>query len=454
MRSPRLNGEDGFALIETLVSAVLLVVIALALLAGADRASSTSLSGKSRSVAAALAEQDQERMRSMPVTALSNYHPAPAPPVPVGGVDYTVASRADWVHDTTGATESCADSGQSDYLRITSTVTSNVVGRAIAPVTISSLVAPPAAFGANQGTLAVMVKDSRNQAVVDMNVSVTGPTSRAVATNDAGCAIFSHITAGQYHVQLNAPGWVDPTNTTAVDSLQNVSAGTVTGATLSYDRAAKVAVAYETYVGSATVPSTGWGATALATQGAASWSFRGTAPPQTSVDATSLYPATTGYKFYAGECAGESPETPLPTWFAAAPGSAAVFAPAPGTTNGTVTVRQPPLTLVVKNGSALLSGATVTLTPSDTNCRKLTLTTDASGRANKTTGTPFDPGVPFGKYSVCVAGKISSTTWKRWTSAALNVAVANGPNTVPGTATGGVLDLASNGTSSTTVPTC
>ncbi len=64
MRPARPTSEAGFALIEVLVSAVLLVVIALALLAGADRAASTSLAGKGRSVAATLAEQDQERMRA------------------------------------------------------------------------------------------------------------------------------------------------------------------------------------------------------------------------------------------------------------------------------------------------------------------------------------------------------------------------------------------------------
>ena len=77
MKRPALSdGEAGFALIETLVSAALLVVIAVALLTAAERAASTSLEGKGRSVAAAIAEQDQERLRAMPVTALSNYHPS------------------------------------------------------------------------------------------------------------------------------------------------------------------------------------------------------------------------------------------------------------------------------------------------------------------------------------------------------------------------------------------
>jgi Tfp pilus assembly protein PilV len=466
MRPDRPNREGGFALIETLVSAVLLVVIALALLAGADRASTTSLAGKARSSAASLAEQDQERMRSMPVTALSNYHPV-ARTVPVGSINYSVASRADWVRDTTGSTQSCTnDSTQADYLKITSTITSNVVGRLIKPVTISSIVAPPVgAFAANQGTLAVKLTDSRNNPVVGMNVSITGAKSLSDATNTAGCAIFAYIPTGTYHVLLNAAGWVNPSNVTAVDSTQTVSAGVVNVANLQYDRAAKVGVSFETWVGSAAVASTGWGITASRVDnGTGTYFFEGagatSTPPaaQASIDATSLWPAVSGYEFYAGDCAGANPETAIPsaTWYATAPGSGDVLAPLPGSINGVVTVRQPPLTLVVKSGSSFISGATVRLTPADAACVKPTLTTDASGRANRTTTTPYDPGVPFGRYNVCVVGQTATSTWKRWTSATqLNVTSATGPNTVPGTtATTGILDLNAAGTTVTSTTTC
>jgi Tfp pilus assembly protein PilV len=454
------DSEAGFALVETLVSAALLVVIALALLAGADRATSTAGQNRARSTAAAIAEQDQERMRSMPVTALSNYHPL-ARTVPAGAVNYSVASRADWVRDSTATTASCTDTGQADYLRITSTVTSNIAGKSIKPVAMSSIVAPPVgSFDPNQGTLAVLIKDSADRPVVGMNVSIAGGTSLSDATNSAGCAVFAYIPKGQYHVLLNTPGWVDPANVTPVDFLATVSASSVTVASHNYDRAVKVAVSYETWVSGAAVASQGWGATAAqnTTAGLIS-SFKATAPPQTTVDATSLYPLSTGYKFYAGECAGATPETPISNWFTTVPGSGNVLTPAPGATNGTVTVRQPPLTLVVKNGSSLLGGANVVLTPQSAGCTKLTLKTDASGRANKTATTPFDPGVPFGKYDVCVDAlpTAGATTRKVWrASSALDVKVANGPNTTPGTtSTTGVLDFASQGANvSATNPVC
>jgi Tfp pilus assembly protein PilV len=452
MKRPALSDrEAGFALVETLVSAALLVVIAIALLTAAERAASTAGESRARSAAAAIAEEEQERLRSMPVAALSNYHPT-ARTVSAGPVDYTVTSRTDWVRDSTGATQSCTnDSTQADYLRITSTVTSSVVGTSTAPVTLTSVIAPPvAAFGPNQGTLAVMIKNAAEKPVVGMNVSITGGASLSDGTNDAGCAVFAYIPKGTYHVLLNTPGWVDQTNKTPVDFTATVTSGTVTVTSRNYDRAAKVAVSYETIVSNQAVTSFGWSASAAVNDTAGPiFAFKATAPPQKTVDATSLYPQPKGYKFYAGECAGTSPETPLATWFTTAPGSSALFPPPPGSTNGTVTVRQPPVTLTVKNGAAAAGDVHIVLTPKDTGCAKLALTTDGSGRLTKQTpGGTFDPGVPFGKYDVCVDGLVGSTR-KVWRSAALSpldVKVAAGPNNVPITPTAGVLDFASQGT--------
>ena len=62
--SRTLRSESGFALIEVIVAAAVLAIVALAVLSGIDAASSTSAREKARAVAASLAEQDQERMRS------------------------------------------------------------------------------------------------------------------------------------------------------------------------------------------------------------------------------------------------------------------------------------------------------------------------------------------------------------------------------------------------------
>src|ERR1700748_159744 len=74
MKSPmaRMRSESGFALLEAVVSAAVLAMVALAVLAGIDGASASSGREKARNVAATLAESDQERLRATPVAALAD----------------------------------------------------------------------------------------------------------------------------------------------------------------------------------------------------------------------------------------------------------------------------------------------------------------------------------------------------------------------------------------------
>src|SRR4051812_20890528 len=102
-RTPRLLREDdGFGLIEVMVSAVLVVVLALATLKLLDGAQRVSSNNRSRDVAAQLAQSAQDAIRQMPITALAGgYHPGPATQQ-VGGITYTIDSTADWVQDSGG----------------------------------------------------------------------------------------------------------------------------------------------------------------------------------------------------------------------------------------------------------------------------------------------------------------------------------------------------------------
>jgi hypothetical protein len=428
--------------VETLVSAVVLIVIALATLAAVDRAQSTSAIGKGRSVAASLAEQDQERLRSLPAPSLSTYRTnhASTRVVTVGGLNYNVASTVDWVRDATGGTPSCSsDDNQADYLKITSTVT----GTAVRPVTISSLVAPPLAYSNNRGTLAVKVLDGADQPVVGLAVTISGPAAATDTTNAAGCAVFAFIPAGDYHVQFARSGWVDPTGDNTVDETPTVNAGKVNQLSLIYDMAGAMTMRFDTKIGSA-APTTSWGWTSSAmhtgvtgsgirpyiSAAATAATATPTTPPnvQQSIALTDLFPFRTAYQTFAGQCKGSNPDTVLGTntWFTSGFGGFgdAVVIP-PGDTSTVVTVRQPALALTVKDNSGsgnLLQGANVFLTVDDTTCigtpvRLKGLTTNASGLMTKTgTGVPtYDPGVPFGKYDICAEynfGTPTSTNWR------------------------------------------
>ena len=62
--------QRGFALVEVMVAAGLLAIVAVGVFAGIDGPAATSAGNRAKSVAASLAEQDQERMRAMKFTDL------------------------------------------------------------------------------------------------------------------------------------------------------------------------------------------------------------------------------------------------------------------------------------------------------------------------------------------------------------------------------------------------
>ena len=111
MRTPR--SEAGFALIEVIVSAMVLAIVALAVLSGIDAANGASAREKARAVAANLAEQDQERLRAMPVALLKN-PPSQRPPINVDGVTYTIKSETKWITDDLGGEPGCGDERHAD----------------------------------------------------------------------------------------------------------------------------------------------------------------------------------------------------------------------------------------------------------------------------------------------------------------------------------------------------
>jgi Tfp pilus assembly protein PilV len=100
----RLHAQRGFALIEVVVSAALLMVVAGGVLAGIEGPSRISGKNDARSQASTLAQQDQERMRALPFNSLVGY--TQTTPVTVGGITYSRYSKAIWIRDNND-TDSC-----------------------------------------------------------------------------------------------------------------------------------------------------------------------------------------------------------------------------------------------------------------------------------------------------------------------------------------------------------
>ena len=447
--------ESGFALIEVVVSAAVLAVIALAALSGIDAASGSSAREKARAVASSLAEADQERLRAMPVEMLSTL--GASAPILVDGVTYTVQSKAEWITDDTGGTPSCGNSSaNSQYLHITSTVTSAIVGTRVKAVKIDSLVSPSVAYSSTHGTLGVKVVDRNVVGVPNITVSVASPAYAppSASTDAAGCVLFRNAPIGTYTIKLDTGGYVDPDGYPQSQATQKVSPGVVTFKTMEYDLATTARVTVKIDTPGATTALQDTKSTLISITNAKRTGLLRTftnPTPAAPLTVTLLYPfKDTAYAFFTGKCAYESPDKLGNTnYFGDNPTSGLIASPTAAQPQP-VTVMQPPFNLRIKqdyNGNNFAAtnvvvAATLQKPPASATdacsepkvqmALKSWPTTGTWGTApgsttsnwvvqNDDVATQFDPGMPFGKYTICV-----------WDKAPNRYATFTYDNTVPG----------------------
>ncbi len=406
-RGPGARGEQGFALIEALVAATLLVIMALGFLAALDAAARGSADNKSRAQAASLAQQDMERMRALNVTALTGTNSSRTQTV--GNVTYTIVSRAIWIDDSTGSATCSGGASNADYLKVSSTVTWPTMG-AIKPVTSTTIVAVPnGSFGSGQGSIQALVEDHTPLGIPGLPVNLSGPSTSTLSTDGAGCVFWGYLPVGTYTVGLNQAGYVDQSGNQAVSQSASVVGGSTTNLVFDYDRAANLDVSFDTQVGASTqvasAKSIMLGNAALTTPR----QFTSGSAATTISSGYSLFPFSNGYAVWGGSCTGAKPSTygqSMPT-----------VTPAPGGTQA-VTVRLPALNIVVNKGGSPLPSANVRVTPVTAGCGStFTATLNASGKLAQ-------PGLPYGDYTVCADDNLGASSRRVTTGTIQNRAPA------------------------------
>jgi Tfp pilus assembly protein PilV len=344
----RARDEAGFALIEVMVSAVLLIVLALATLSVIDRAQATSSNSRSRVVAAQLAQSEQDVIRQMPITALAGgYHP-PVATKTVGKIDYTVTSEADWVTDSGGAV-TCSTTGRVAYLRSTSTVTWPGMGT-VKPVVADAIVDPGvAALAPNKGALTVLLSKADGTGTPGITVTAGGVSS---VTDENGCAVLANLDAGPQTLSYSAPGYVDKDANPSPGKPVTIGAGTIAQATGSYD----VAGTINTTIVDDSTPTpqpAKWVSVAMdhAQRSTPTLFPTDTVGPAQTNASTTVFPFASSYKAFVGVCTGNDPSNTLYTNAGPAPGAQVN----PGQTKSvTLTMRKVTLTV----GSAADAAAT------------------------------------------------------------------------------------------------
>lgn len=306
-----LREDDGFGLIEVLVSALLLTALSLATFQLIDGSHKASAAVRSKSVAADIAHDDLNRLRLMKFSIVSGVdYKSVANQRGIDGVNYTVASTVTWSTDS-GMETSCTTpetAGNSQYLRIRSSVTWPNMGKA-APVVADSIMAPRGRE-ANRTTGALMVKvqDRDAKAVTGATVVVAG---QSLTTNGAGCVFFPSVNAGQWPVTISKAAspynYIDSDGNTPGKATASVVVNDVSTLAVSFDNPARFTPVTFTDE-STTSPTTGlkWPSISL-TNASKTISVTGTSA--TSQTAAPVFPFASGWSIYAGACVGNSPAT-------------------------------------------------------------------------------------------------------------------------------------------------
>ncbi|MGA3363097.1 MAG: carboxypeptidase regulatory-like domain-containing protein [Solirubrobacteraceae bacterium] len=204
----RMRADAGDTLIEVLIAALLVAMIAAATFTGYSAVAHVAGGEKQRAQASSLAEADQARLHGLTLNNLSssgtglgvgNTHYSQQ----VNGTVYTVTSTAAFVAASGAA--SCTPSGAStaDEVQILSTVVWTSDAAAGGPVEIHGLVTPQ-----EGGSLIARVLSTSGNPVAGATVSLSGgPTSAATLTTDAnGCVEFAALSGGTYTVTATASG--------------------------------------------------------------------------------------------------------------------------------------------------------------------------------------------------------------------------------------------------------
>jgi Tfp pilus assembly protein PilV len=395
-------------MIEALVSAVLVAIMAIAFFSALNGSERVSGVGKLRAQSAALAQDDQERMRSMPVTALNNLKQSNTRTV--AGISFTVQSQADWIADQAKAATCTTNGGKADYLKITSTVTP-VTASSLRPVAITSTVTPAPGSFAGKGSLAVTVVDRNAVGVPNVPVNVTGPANATAFTDATGCAFFGYLPAGVgYFVGLNKSNYVDPDGDPTPTIGVTINDQQVATQGFTYDVAGQAKLDFFTDA----LPASGTALRSLTSSqwivtmsngshvrpfgpGAYStvWPFTGGSPVSTLTTPTTLFPFTSAYSVYAGNCDKNNPNDNGQTdpGLIVPPGALATYSQ-----------KLPALNVLAKENGVAKAGLNVTfrLDPTAPGSKSVGCASYTIGRKSIAGGVLDDPGLPYGSYDVCV----------------------------------------------------
>jgi prepilin-type N-terminal cleavage/methylation domain-containing protein len=437
--------EDGFTLIEVIVTALLVALISSAVATSLIATAITAGYQRHRAQAGQIAEQDQQRLRGLSAEQLSGLDQNRV--VTLDGTGYQVNSTATFLSSSGVNTCGAPGAGAAAYFRVASTVNwpGNIIPGTGAnrepPVVAESVITPPAG-----GTLVAQVVDPGGVGLPGVAVAANGPSYESGVTDAGGCTELAALSPGSYTATFTDPGYVDQSGNASPTSAATVTATGTSRPTSSPISMGLAGTVNATFTALGTAGNlTGQEANALAWFGngqSSRMSEYETYPstcasqPSTCTTAASVLPAApntvalfpfqfTGpsyagnYQVWAGPCLQMEPPSTVDK-FTVGPGS-----------NQTLQVQEPALDILAEVLGVRVLPVSVSLTFQSTSGTPCSVTWHPAIAANALTnldGVLASPGQPFastatsgatasasgytGTYTLCVSASVLGITRK------------------------------------------
>jgi Tfp pilus assembly protein PilX len=349
-RLPPPGAQDGFMLIEVMISAMLVALIAVATFDGFTATQKVTADERAHNQATVLAQQDEERLRGLTATELSQlttketfraengicveqvsggwrYYAGAATSFcekssvysgTYTGTVYTVNSSAKYVSGSSESLTCETEKGSADYIQTTSSVTWTTLGKRPA-VSQSSQV-----DASGTSSLIVRVSNRNEEPVSGAKVEVFDPSTATTRTSEqttssAGCVIFGGLATGTVKVIASGPPMIDHASDQTPETTVNVSTGSQAEAKFTLNEPGGITAEFTGSTTGQSVKSFTFVAFQSEIASAASFFVGGSQnAANSSATLTGLFPFVTpgkptfkenGYTVYAGDCAANDPAT-------------------------------------------------------------------------------------------------------------------------------------------------
>jgi Tfp pilus assembly protein PilV len=258
---PDARSEDGFLMVEVIISALLVALIVFATFNGFDVATRLSSDQRHHNQAALLAAQSQEQLRSDPASALDLLETTPHSYLrEVSGTKYTITQEAKPLAasgKTTGCKAGEASAQNGANIQVSSTVTwPQLSATAKRPaVKQASIISPPTGStlevdATNGGTLAISGVTATAKYIP---VEAGSPNTVEGTTGSTGCVVLTGLAATSATVEIaKKAGWVTTSDLLKFPTKEvTIAPNITTHYPVVYDEAGKIIAEY-TYKGEST----------------------------------------------------------------------------------------------------------------------------------------------------------------------------------------------------------